>query len=1149
MSDPFVHLHVHTEYSMLDGASRIKDLVRKVVSDDMPAVAITDHGNMYGVADFWQQCRAEGVNPIIGTEAYIATSGNHKQKARNSGDNYHLTVLAENTQGYRNLLYIASMAFIEGFSYKPRLDLGILSAYSEGLIVTSGCLGSEICQRLLDGDFEAALKAASLYQDIFGKDSYFIEVQDHNLPEDARVNPQLLEIAKRLRAPVVATNDSHYTNHEDHEGHDALLCVQTGSQLADASRFQFKTDQFWVKSSAEMRHLFRDIPEACDNTLWIAERVDIQLEWGLDLLPEVPVPEGETQASWLRKKVFEGAHERWGQDLSSVYLERLDYELRVISEMGFPSYFLIVADYIGWARAHGIRVGPGRGSAAGSAVSYCLRITEIDPMQYGLIFERFLNPGRKSMPDIDVDFDDRYRNRVIDYVSDLYGKQNTAQVITFGKILAKQAVKDAARVLGYPFQVGDAMTKLMPPPEFGRPPSLEESLEKSKDLAERYQTDPDAKRIYDLAGKLEGLTRQEGVHACAYIISKEPLLHHVPLAVTKTESRDVITQFEMKTVEEIGLLKMDFLGLRNLSVIEDCLEIVRSRGGECDVDNLPLADPKTFDLLQRAETIGVFQLEGGPMRALIRQLQPDRFEDIIALVALYRPGPMGMGMHTEFAERKNGRSKIAYPHPDLEPILNETYGVMCYQEQVMEISRQIAGYTASEADNFRKSMGKKIRELVAAEKTKFVSGCLENGYSQELAEELFAMIEPFADYAFNKSHAACYGYIAFQTAYLKAHYPGAYMAALLTSIKDDKDKPAVYLAEAKRMGIKVLPPDVNRSQMNFSIDVEENGDENIIYGMSGVRNVGEGVVGSVIAERTSKGDFADFFDFLSRVEGSVLNKRTIESLIMGGAFDSLGHCRKGLAEVHEQAVDIILTKRKREDAGQFSLFDSMAGADASVPVDLPLISHEEWERGVLLRNEKSMLGLYVSDHPLRGLERVLRKQVDCTIAELKESRPDGQTRLLGGVAVSVESRFTKRGDRMLIVDMEDFTGLVEVVVFPSSLKRLEFEVEEDAVYLMKCKVDVRDEDCRLAAMEIKRPSLTSEEKAVRLSFPAQRVTRDLVADLRECLGSHPGRSPVYLHLHSGGRETIVQLGREYTVEPRSGLIAELKKLFGANILL
>ncbi|MCC7077827.1 MAG: DNA polymerase III subunit alpha [Acidimicrobiia bacterium] len=1145
MADSFVHLHVHSEFSMLDGASRLSELVTSVAMDGQPGVAVTDHGNMYGAFEFFKEARATGVKPIFGTEAYVATTGSRHDKAVSSGDNYHLTVLAETKTGYRNLMYIASMAFIEGFSYKPRVDLELLEERREGLIVTTGCLGSEVCQHLLADDYDGALKTASTYQDVFGRENYFVEVQDHGLPEDRIVVPQLVDIARAIDAPLLATNDSHYTDHDDAQAHDALLCVQTASQLADPDRFKFKTDQFWVKSAEEMRHLFRDLPEACDNTLLVCERASVELDSGLDLLPDFPVPEGYTHASWLRERVFEGARRRWGNELGADVVQRIEYELGIIEEMGFPAYFLIVADYIDWARRNGIRVGPGRGSAAGSAVAFSLEITQIDPLAQGLIFERFLNPGRKSLPDIDVDFDDRERGRVIDYVAEKYGRENVAQIVTFGRILAKQAVKDAARVLGYPYKMGDDITKLMPPPEFGRPPDLAQSLEKSKDLAELVATDPDVSRVYELARDLEGLVRQEGVHAAAVVMSRDPLLEHVPLAVTKNEARDVITQFEMAGCEEIGLLKMDFLGLRNLSVIEDALRLIERRGGSCDIDHVPLDDAATFDLLCRADTIGVFQLEGAPMRALIRQLQPTDFDDVVALVSLYRPGPMGMGMHTEYAERKNGRRPVTYPHADLEEALAGTYGVICYQEQVMEVARTIAGYSLPEADDFRKAMGKKKREIVARHEEKFVNGAIDRGYGEELGHELFETIRPFADYAFNKSHAACYGYIAYQTAYLKANYPAEYMSALLTSVRDDKDKPAVYLAETRDMGIKVLPPDVNRSDTDFSV-VE---DGVISYGLSAVRNVGRGVVESILAERDENGPFADFFDFARRVDAQCLNKRTVESLVLGGAFDAMHHSRKGLVEVHEAVIDLTLEKRRREDAGQFSLFDAVPAGVGAVTVELPPIREDEFDRTTKLRFEKEMLGLYVSDHPLRGLERALRASVEATIAEVLEAKPAGEVKWLGGVVVSADTRFTKNGDRMMILQVEDYTASAEVIVFASTLAKAQVRIEEDQPYLIKCRIDTRDEDVRLAALELARPDLSAEAKAVRVRINSARVTDVWVARARQILSSHPGNSPVYLHLRNAASETVVRLPDDIKVEARSGLFAELKAELGCEALL
>ncbi len=1144
MASSFVHLHVHTEYSMLDGASRVEDLVGVVAADGQPAVGITDHGNMYGAVEMYKAARAAGVKPVLGTEAYLARGGSRLEKASGSGDNYHLTLLAENEAGYRNLMFVSSMAWVEGFSYKPRMDLGLLSEHAEGLVATTGCLGGHVPQLLLQDRFDDAVAAAGTYQDVFGRDSYFVELQDHGLDDDARVNPRLLEIARRIDAPLLATNDSHYTHSHDAEAHEILLCVQTGSLLSDPKRFKFESQQFWVKSAAEMRHLFRDHPEACDNTLLVAERCDVELRFGQNLLPHFEVPEGQTHASWLRREAQEGARRRYGDPLSEEVLRRLDYELGVIEEMGFPAYFLVVADYIGWAKDNGIRVGPGRGSAAGSLVSYCLGITELDPLAYGLIFERFLNPGRKQMPDIDVDFDERHRDRVIEYVAAKYGRDHVAQIITFASIKAKQSIRDAARVLDYQPKLADEVCKLFPPPEFGREATLDEALQKSKDLAQRVESDPDVGHIYENARKLEGLRRQEGVHAAAVVISRDPLTEHVPIAVTKTDDRAIITQFEMHAVEEIGLLKMDFLGLRNLSVIETTLVLLRARGVDLDVDAVPLDDPDTFELLRRADTMGVFQLEGGPMRALMRQLAPDRFEDLIALVSLYRPGPMGAGKHIEYAECKNGRRAVSYPHPDLEGVLAPTYGVICYQEQVMDVARRIAGYSAAEADDFRKAMGKKVRELVARQREKFIEGAVANGYERRLGEELFDLIEPFADYAFNKSHAACYAYVAYQTAYLKAHHPSEYMAALLTSVKDNKDRRPLYLTETRAMGVAVLPPDVNASRSDFS--VREDGA--IPFGLSAIRNVGAGVVEAIVREREKQGPFEDFFDFLRRVDPMVLNKRTVESLVKAGAFDSMGHPRRALFDVHETAIDLVLEKRRQEDAGQFSLFDGGDDPGAGSVVDLPRVGEEEWDRLTRLRFEKEMLGMYVSDHPLQGVERALRRHVEITVGEILERRPERDVKWLGGVVVSQDRRTTKRGDTILILQFEDFTGGVEAVVYQSVMNRSGVSIENDVAFLLKCQISTRDEDVRVVVLEIKRPDLSEEERPVRLQVHAGRVTEGLLDDLSRVLRSHPGQTPVFLHLRTDRGVTVCRLGDHLMVQSRSGLFAELKTVLGPAAL-
>ena len=953
----FTHLHTHTEFSMLDGAARVGDLVAAAVADGQPALGITDHGNMYGVLDFYKACRDAGITPIIGTESYMAGESRHERPVRRGrvddtgGDvdggqklYYHLTLLAENIDGYRNLMKLSSAAYLEGYYYKPRVDWELLERHHEGLIATTGCLGGVVLQALLAGDEVEAEKRAARLQDIFGRDSLFVELQDHGIADQHRTNPQLIEIARRIGAPLLATNDSHYTHREDAVAHDALLCVQTGALLSDTNRFKFEGTEHYLKSASEMRHLFREVPEACDNTLLIAERADVQIELGKPSLPEFPVPDRftgrtyeERAQAYLRHLAYEGAKERYGDPMPAEVVQRLDFELGVIGDMGFPAYFLVVWDLIRFARESDIRVGPGRGSAAGCCVAYCLRIVDLDPIRYDLLFERFLNPGRKQMPDIDMDFDERYRADVMRYAAEKYGSDRVAQIITFSTIKARAAVRDAARVLGKPYIVGDRIAKAMPPLIMGRDTPLRACLTKTEghedgyasagELRTMHETDPEAKEVIDVALGLEGLRRQDGIHAAAVVISRDPLTDYLPIqrkpdAGGDPEDAPIVTQYEMHGVEELGLLKMDFLGLRNLSVIERALDLIEVSSEErLDIDNVDLADQKTLEMLRRAESVGVFQLEGGAMRQTLRALAPTSFDDVAALVALYRPGPMAANMHRDYPELKNGRKELTYLHPDIEPILKDTYGLMLYQESVMRVAQKFAGYSLEEADNLRKACGKKIRALIAAEREKFVAGCVQEGYGEQLGTQLFDIIEPFADYAFNKSHSYGYGLVAYQTAWLKAHYPVEYMSALLTSVKDNKDKTAVYLAECRSLGIDVLVPDVNRSVAEFAPDRNaEQGHRAIVFGLAAVRNVGEGLVERIVAERDANGPFEDFFDFCQRVDPVVLNKRTMESLVKAGGFDSFGYPRQGLCLVLEGVVDRTLERRKERDLGITSLF-------------------------------------------------------------------------------------------------------------------------------------------------------------------------------------------------------------------------------------
>jgi DNA-directed DNA polymerase III PolC len=1585
----FTHLHVHTEYSMLDGAARIGEVVGAAVADGQPAIGITDHGNMYGILDFYKECRKQGVKPILGTEAYMAHDSRHERPARrgrvddSGGDAeggkklyYHLTLLAEDNTGYRNLIQLASRAFMEGYYYKPRVDWETLSDHAEGLIATTGCLGGQVLQSLLQGDVEGATAKAARLQDIFGKDNLFVELQDHGIPEQHKTNPQLLDLARRIGAPLLATNDSHYVHREDAVAQDALLCVQTGSLMSDPNRFKFHGDEHFLKSSAEMRSLFAEVPESCDNTLWVAERANVEIDFGKPQLPNFPLPEGvASDGDHLRELTFAGARERWGDQLPDAVVERLAYELRVIEDMGFSSYFLIVWDLIAHARRSGIRVGPGRGSAAGCAVAYCLRITDLDPIRYDLLFERFLNPSRISMPDIDMDFDSRYRDEMIRYAAERYGRDHVAQIVTFSTIKARAAVRDAARVLGHPYIVGDRVAKAMPPLIMGRDtplyaclephPKFEDGYKMAGELREMYEADPDTRQVIDVAKGLEGLRRQDGIHAAAVVITKEPLTEYLPIQRKPEnglppEQAPVVTQYEMHGVEELGLLKMDFLGLRNLDVITDTIEVIKeSRGIELDIDNVPLDDPKTYELLARGDTIGVFQLEGGPMRALIRSLAPTCFEDVAALVALYRPGPMAANMHNDYADRKNGRKPVAYLHPDAEEILGDTWGLMIYQEGVMRIAQRFAGYSLAEADNLRKAClprgtriltkargyvpierlmrlsdrrvqtidttsctsryesveevwsvgvkpvyrlttstgytieatdnhpflvegewrelgqlepgdlvgvarrtttdcgskvtapevelaallisggdtpglrtgprrqahfcntdpelldifrrafegrfgyphvrrtiagnvtqlrltrdelsslapilgtlglaadkdipfrlvnaplhrvqrflglyfcadgwadrsgvhygsrsrrvglglkrmllrcgiladlhsrqipghgthwtlsvtdkgqakafarmvephltsaksakvgrwlvewgerasatnigipssflvgelahrqkvtgrtarqlgidpsgyarsrvlprdaldgllyserledvrtgdlvwdtvtaieyvgevecfdfrmseperpyavvedflvhncGKKDRALIAREREKFTAGCEANGYGAELGKQWFDIIEPFADYAFNKSHSVGYGYVAYQTAFLKANYPAEYLAALLTSVKSSLEKAAVYLAECRSMGIAVEVPDINRSASDFT-PVLETGDDgsqrlSIIFGLSAVRNVGEGLVSLIEAEREANGPFADFYDFAQRVDTTVLNKRTVESLIKAGAFDDVGHRRKGLLTVFEQILDHTLARRRERDMGIMTLFGGDGdGGGPGDDFERTAIPDVEFAKRDRLAFEKEMLGLYVSDHPLLGAEAALARRCDTAIDDLADL-DDGALKSVGGVVTGLQRKWTRKGDLMAVFTLEDLRSAVEVMVFPRTMTDHGHKLADDAVVTVRARVDRRDDTPKLIAQDIDVVDVgeSGEVEPLRVRVPPQLLSPATVAHLKQILSDHPGAAPVMLHL---GERQIVRLPDRWNVDTSNGLLGQLRVVLGAGAI-
>ncbi len=1607
MADSFTHLHVHTEYSMLDGAARLDELVAAAAADGQPALGITDHGNMYGILDFYKACKAQGVKPVLGTEAYMAHDHRTERiaargKMDDSGGEgeggkkpwYHLTLLAESDVGYKNLIQLSSRSFMEGYYRKPKVDWELLEEHSEGLIATTGCLGGHVLQAMVpkaimdphkqqvdhvseDERFDNAVKLAGRLQDIFGRDNLFVELQDHGIPAQTWSNPRLAALAKKIHAPLLATNDSHYVHREDALAHDALLCVQTASLMSDENRFKFHGDDHYLKSADEMRYLFRELPTACDNTLWVAERCEVEIEFGKPQLPNFPLPEGfETDDDYLRHEVFTGAKKRWGDVLDDRITERLLFELKVISDMGFSSYFLITWDLIRHARDHNIRVGPGRGSAAGCAVAYTLWITDLDPIEYDLLFERFLNPARVSMPDIDMDFDTRGRDEMIRYAAEMYGRNNVAQIITFGTIKARQAVRDAARVLGHDYGTGDRLAKAIPPLIMGRDTPLYACFEEhpkyidgykmATELREMYDSDPVSREVIDVAKGLEGLRRSDGIHAAAVVITKEPLTTYLPIQRKPEpgkpiEEAPVVTQYEMHGVEDLGLLKMDFLGLRNLDIISDALELISElRQIDLDIDNVDLTDEPTYELLREGRTVGVFQLESPPMRALMRSLAPTEFEDVAALVALYRPGPMAANMHNDYADRKNGRQPIEYLHPDAEEVLGATYGlcltgdtivieatsgrpfrldsidpaagfsvqgvdeelrtvtrpvshwvcngdrevlrlrladgheitgtpehliltergwvgigdldtddhvavprllvgpidpasvgvdrmrvlgnlladgsmaqgavafhniagdvidqftesmerafpgtrlahepdrdrVRCvrrsgdrhsdlydwlaalgldptigvgssakhvpqeifacgndelavllaglwdcdghvnerfavystvsarladdvvrllrrlgidashyradyvrpkdqeqmvahqvtvfdgqtftatvgqhlagvkkdvnfanipmgrsqdrarvatllastgrtaasiareagvsrlhfqpsriaavsrvkdsvieriasvvpdpaleqmrrvhwiavasvepagrdlvyditvddihnfvangvvvhnciYQESMMRLAQKFAGYSLADADLLRKAAGKKSRDIMRMERQKFIDGCVRTGYGEKVGSDWFDMIEPFADYAFNRSHSYGYGFIAFQIAYLKANYPAEYMSALLTSVKSNLEKAAVYLAECRTMGIPVTVADVNRSWMNFAPEIRDDESSEIIFGLSAVRGVGTGLVQLILDERHARGPFDDFYDFCERVDTGVLNKKTVEALIKAGAFDSVGHPRQGLLTVFESIIDHTIARRKETDAGIQSLFGDMGGGDGSgggagigfsEREEIPDI---EFPKSQKLAFEKEMLGLYVSDHPLFGAEDFLARRTDVTIADLAECE-DGAIKTVGGVITNLQRKWTKKGDLMAVFVLEDLAANTETMVFPRTMTEHGHKLADDAIVLIKARIDKRDDMPKLMAMEIDVVEGVSDlAEPFRVSVLANRLTAELITQLKEILLEHPGDHPTLLHL---GDDKILRLPPAYGVDSGTKLISEIRVLLGPGAI-
>jgi DNA polymerase-3 subunit alpha len=1144
MAAPFVHLHCHSEYSILDGACRIRELVKRAGELEMPAVTITDHGSMAGAVELYRTATKAGIKPIVGCEVYLVDDRFQKE-ARGERSWAHLTLLAEDTSGYNNLVKLVTTGYLEGYHYKPRVDFDLLQRYSGGLIALTGCLSGRVCKALLDGDQQRARAELDRLVQIFGRDQVYIEIQDAGIEAHRRVNPGLLQLADETGLPTVGTGDVHYLRAEDADPHEALLCIQTGDELANPKRFRFENKEFFFKTPDEMAHDLAPYGrELLRPTLEIAERCNVEIELGTIRLPTFDVPEGEDAFAYLTRLCESGLAERYGT-VSPELRQRLDFELQTIREMGFADYFLIVWDFVHFAKSNGVGVGPGRGSAAGSLVAYALRITDVDPIRYELLFERFLNPGRKSMPDIDIDFSVAGRERVMNYVVAKYGRERVAQIITFGKLAAKAATRDTGRVLGLPFGVVDRIAKLIPEgPKIGFDDCLKPGQELQTAYADQAPIGQDSqgravttKQLIDMARPLEGLVRQDSIHAAAVVIGDRDLSEYLPLQ-RKGVDEPIVTQYAMGDVEALGLLKMDFLGLRNLDVIDEAVRLVNeSTGDDLDMDELPLDDPKTFALLAKGDATGVFQFESGGMRDALRQVKPTEFDDLVALVALYRPGPMQN--IPVYARRKNGLEPATYLDDRLKDILARTYGVTVYQEQNMQIAKSLAGFTPAEADDLRKAIGKKDARLMGSLKERFLEGCVGNAVNRPTAELLWTENERSADYSFNKSHAACYALISYRTAYLKANFPAEYMAALISSVMDTKDKVPFYVAECSDMGIEVLPPDVNSSQRDFAV-VEGK----IRFGLSAVKNVGENAVRAVLDARAAEGPFTSVWEFCERVDMQQVSSRVLDSLIRAGAFDSTGAPRRGLIEVAEQAIASGRKSQADRLAGQGSIFDLEPVTDTQTTTSYPPIPDVEFDQRELLQAERETLGLFVSSHPLADVRDQLRRKVDCGIRELV-SRREGERVTVGGLVSSVRQHVTKKGDPMAFVLLEDLTGSTEVTIFTKAYSQARDLLVQDRVVIVKGRVDGRGGgEAKLVGDEVLPFEAVAEVGVVRVSIDARTVARSAIDDLKSLVREFPGESPVIVELLTSRGPKRLRLGASFRVRPESAFFAEVRARLG-----
>jgi len=1142
----FVHLHVHSEYSLLDGAAQLEKLVAKAKELKFPAIALTDHGNLFGAIDFYQAAQKGGIKPIVGCELYVAPRGRKERGGEDGGYEgaNHLTVLVRNLTGYKNLIKLVSKAYLEGFYYKPRVDKELLAQHADGLLVLSGCLNSEVSRLISAGDHDRAREAAGWHQEVFGKDHYFMEVQAHGLDEQTKVTAETLKLAQAIGAPIAGTNDSHYLEAGHGRAHEALLCIQTGSTLLDPKRWRFSTEEFYVKSADEMARVFAEIPDACRNTLAVAERCNLTLEFGSFHLPRYVVPENHTLESYLEHVARDGLKRRYGANPGDAIEERFAHELRIIEKMGFAGYFLVVWDFIHYARERGIAVGPGRGSSAGSLVAYCLGITNVDPIRYGLLFERFLNPERISMPDMDIDFADDRRDEVIRYVAEKYGHDRVAHIITFGTLGAKAAIRDVGRVLGMTYADVDRIAKLVP--AFPLNITLDDAYQKSPPLAEMVKTQTNVKELWDIARTLEGCTRHASVHASAVVISDDALDEHIPL-YKDPKRPELITGFAMGPIEKLGLLKMDFLGLRTLTVLANTVALIRdSRGVAIDLDTLPLDDAKTYALLTDARTFGVFQLESGGMRDALRGLKPSSLEDVIAMVSLYRPGPMEL--IPDFIARKHGRAKITYEHPAMQKFTQGTYGIMVYQEQIMQIASEMAGFTMGEADTLRRAMGKKDRELMAKQRDKFLAGCAEKGTAAAKAERVWELMEKFAGYGFNKSHAAAYALVAYQTAYFKANYPVEFMAALLTSEMGDTDKIVKYIDECRAMDLRVQPPDVNVSAVQFSV-----AGDTICFGLAAIKNVGEAAMESILATRKQDGPFKSLEDFCARVDLRLVNRRVLESLIKAGAFDSLGLPRAHLMAGVDTALETGQRQQREKAEGQASFFDLLP-TPVAAPKAEPIALVAEWDSDQRLEFEKEVLGFYISGHPLARYASMVESFGITSTSEIAAKSAGARVLLFGQVAALKETA-TKSGSRMAFVTLEDMVGTVEVTVFPEPFKAAAEHLRGRQPVLVRGRIDdadkgrvvladdIRPLEAALAADGRGAVKSSSEPNAVRVRIRPAGDPRESIAALRTICGNHPGPVPVFVHLLLPAQEVVVRT-RGLAVDAAPDLVAELNERFG-----